>query len=411
LRTESLLILLRISLTQRAICPEADDPSASAHVAIVAQRGIDGPVLRSVMTPRELTHWRLANQQISSTDRKTTDPGALVASLGAIQAQDYPSALWAIALRLPGLTENDITQAIVDRRIVRTWPMRGTLHFVAPEDIRWMLALLTPRIIARSAGKYRQLELNENIFIRSRKQIASVLRGGNRLIRNEMYAILNQAGISTEGQRGIQILCRLSQEALICFGPHKGRQPTFVLLDEWVSSARSLDRAESLAEMARRYFTGHGPATLQDFVWWSGLKVSDASAGVNLVSSELAKQTINEKIYWMPPKGECIGAVSSAIHLLPGFDEYMLGYTDRTIVLDPVHTQKIVSGNNGRFTPSIVISGRIQGTWKRVTMKNRNLLVATPFIPLNKTQTRALDRAVVRYGHFAGIPFELCYER
>jgi winged helix DNA-binding protein len=147
--------------------------------------------------------------------------------------------------------------------------------FLRTESLLILLRMsLTQRAVCR--------ELNENIFIRSGKQIATVLRGGNRLIRNEMYAILNQAGISTEGQRGIQILCRLAQEALICFGPHKGRQPTFVLLDDWVTSARSLDRAESLAEMARRYFTGHGPATLQDFVWWSGLKVSDASAGLNL---------------------------------------------------------------------------------------------------------------------------------
>jgi hypothetical protein len=364
---------------------------------------------RSAMTMRHIICCRLANQHIYSPRCASAD--AVVSSLGAMQAQDYSAVLWAIALRLPASTESDIRQAIVDRKIVRTWPMRGTLHFVAAADVRWMLALLTPRIIARSAGRYRQLELGENIFIRSRKQIASVLEGGNQLTRIEMYAILSQAGISTEGQRGIHILCRLAQEGLICFGPHKGRQPTFVLLEDWVPRARSLDRDESLAEMARRYFTGHGPATLQDFVWWSGLKVSDAKAGLNLVSSELAKQATNDEIYWMSPNCQSVGSVPSAVYLLPGFDEYLLGYTDRTVTLDPVHAGKIVSGNNGRFMPTIVINGRVAGTWKRVLTRNGGLIEASHFGPSNKTRARALTRAVGRYGHFAGVPFELCYDK
>src|SRR5207237_2162453 len=193
----------------------------------------------------------------------------------------YPGALWAVGLRTRDATEAAIEQAIAERTIVRTWPMRGTLHFVAPEDARWMLQLLTPRVVAANARRvYQQSNLDDATFARSKDLFVDALQGGKQLPRPSLYKVLEAAGISVAGQRGLFILQRLSSEGLICFAARQGKQPTFALLDEWVpiSLSKTPARDQALAELALRYFTSHGPATVQDFAWWSGLPAADASA-------------------------------------------------------------------------------------------------------------------------------------
>ena len=356
------------------------------------------------MLPRDIAHQRLINQQIAAPPRKK--PCDVVAALGAIQAQDFLGALWAIGLRLPHATEADVKQAIADRTIIRTWPMRGTLHFVAAADVRWMLELLAPRIVASSAGRYRQLELNIAIFLRGEKVFIKALHGGVALTRDQMYEQLERSRISTAGQRGIHILSRLAQEGLICFGAHASRQPTFVLLDEWVPKAKRLERDEALAELARRYFTSRGPATLQDFAWWSGLKVSDARAGLEMVSSRLAQETIGGKAYWMPQNQQATPGASAEVNLLPSFDEYLLAYKDRKASLDPRDAPKIVPGKGGMFLPTVVRDGRVEGTWRR-TFKKSRVVITTNFFSSPKTRkTRALAEAAERYGHFLSVPLE-----
>jgi len=206
---------------------------------------------------------RLQNQQIA--EHRFERPDQVVAWLGALQAQDFPGAKWSIGLRLPEATEAEIEQAIAGRTIVRTWPMRGTLHFVASADIHWMRALLTPRVIAGSAARQQNLELDAAVFARCEKHFLKALRGGKQLTREAMLALLEKAGITITDYRGYHILWRLSQEGLLCFGPHEGKQPTFVLLDEWCPATKPWEREKSLAELAKRYFTSHGPATMLDF--------------------------------------------------------------------------------------------------------------------------------------------------
>jgi len=355
------------------------------------------------MTLRDIAHYRLVNQQIAYPKYKT--PGELVASLGAMQAQEYLGALWAIGLRLPDATAADIEQAIAGRTIVRTWPLRGTVHFVAAADVRWMLELLTPRILAGSAPRQLQLELDDATIERSKKLFINALQGGKQLTRDAMYALLEAARISTAGQRGLHILWRLAQRGIVCFGAHQGKQPTFALLDEWVPNAKKLERDEALATLARRYFIGHGPATLQDFAWWSGLKVSDAKAGLDLAAPHLIQETIGDRIYWMPDAAQV--PPNSSAYLLPGFDEYILGYTDRSAVLDPRYTLKIVPGNNGRFMPTIIMKGRVAGTWNRTLGRKAVLLSTTPFTSLTKVEKRAFAAAARRYGQFLGVLVEM----
>ena len=238
-----------------------------------------------MMKSTDIIRYRLHNQQIAGT--KFRKPLEIVEWLGAVQAQDYSGGLWGIGLRLPGSTLDDIEKALIDRKIIRTWPMRGTLHFVPARDARWMLELLTPRVIRRSARRYKELGLNDEIFKRSEELISQALVGGRQLTREAMYDVLAKGGINPEGQRSYHILGYLAQKGVICFGAREGKQQTFVLFDEWVADSRRLERDEALAEIARRYFTSHGPATLQDFTWWTGLAAAEAKAGLEMVKPEL----------------------------------------------------------------------------------------------------------------------------
>ncbi|MBE7468944.1 MAG: winged helix DNA-binding domain-containing protein [Anaerolineae bacterium] len=352
------------------------------------------------MTPQDIAHYRLANQHIADPHLK--EPDQVVARLGALQAQDYAGAKWSIGLRLPDATEADIEQAIADKTIVRTWPMRGTLHFVAAADARWLLQLLTPRVIAQTAGRYRQLELDEAIFARSKELFAGALQGGQQLTRADMQQLLEEAGISTAGQRGYHILVRSAQDGLICFGVPQGKQQTFTLLDEWIAPTPTWERDEALAELANRYFTGHGPATIHDLAWWSGLTLTDARAGLEQIKAKLRSETINGQTYWLSPDTPALPEHSPTAYLLPGFDEYLLGYTDRSAVLKPEHAPKIVPGNNGMFMPTVVLDGQVAGLWKRTFKKDRLTLTLSPFTSFSPAHRQALNSAAERYRKFVG---------
>lgn len=352
------------------------------------------------MTRDDLAHARLMNQQIAHPTSK--EPSQVVADFGAMQAQDYASALWAIGLRLPNAAEMSIEQAIADGAIIRTWPMRGTLHFVAAADVRWMLQLLTPRILARRARRRQQLDLDDATLARSRDLFIQALQGNRLLTRAALLDLLEAAGISTAAQRGYHILSHLALTGLICLGPRAGKQDTFALLQEWCPRAQEMDRDEALAELAERYFTGHGPATLHDFVWWSGLSVADARAGLAMVSTQLERRALDDQTYWMSQATAAAVKTSPSVYLLPSFDEYIIGYRDRSAVLNPMHAQKITPGSNGVFRPIVVIDGHIVGTWKRTLRKNTVDIVPSPFAALSQAEERAFTVAAERYARFLG---------
>lgn len=355
------------------------------------------------MTRQEIVIQRLANLQI--VNRKDASVESVVAALGALQAQDYLGALWSIALRVPGATEASVEQAVFERKIVRSWPMRGTLHFVAAADLRWMLELLTPRIIAGSAGRCRELELDETIFQRSRKLFEKVLQGGQQITRDGLMELLEGSGISTKGQRGYHILWRLAQEGLLCFGPRVGKQQTFVLLEEWLPSFPHLTRPKALAELARRYFTSHGPVTFDDYVGWTGLKVAEAKEGWEAVASEFVNVRVDGEDYWMAK--ERLKSVVPEAYLLPGFDEYLLGYKNRSLMVEPQYMDRIVPGGNGMFISTLVIKGQVIGSWRREVKKKAVDITINPFRVLKRSESVALTEAAERYGQFHGLPGKL----
>jgi hypothetical protein len=345
---------------------------------------------------------RLHNQQIAGTG--CDSPGGLVKHLVAMQAQDHAGAKWSIGLRLPDATDSDVEKAIADRAIVRTWLMRGTLHFVAAEDVHWILGLVAPRIISGSATRHQQLDLDNGTFAHCKEIFLNALQGGRHLTRDEMYALLEKAHISTTGQRGYHILWWAALEGLICFGPQDGKQQTFVLLDEWVPKKKILGRNQALAELARRYFASRGPATLQDFVWWSGLKITDARAGLIAAASELGQFTVDGQTYWMSSDTANVFEKMQRIYLLPGFDEYMLGYKDRTAILDPHDAHQIVPWKNGMFSSTIVMDGRITGTWRRTFKRGSVIIKPQPFVAFTAKELEQFSAAADHYGRFLGMP-------
>jgi DNA glycosylase AlkZ-like len=354
------------------------------------------------VTDTDIARQRLVNQRIEG--EKFEKPEEVVRWLGALQAQDYPQALWAIGLRLRSATVADVEGAISDGKIVRTWPMRGTLHFVPPEDARWMLKLSASRILARDGRRLEQLGLDRGIMERCKELFYEALRGNRRLSRLEMMQLLEEADIGTQKQRGYHILWYVSQEGLICPGPMQDKQQTFVLLDEWVPNSRELSREESLAELARRYFAGHGPATVHDFSWWAGLTVTEARSGLEAAIPGLISERIDGKDYWRA--GDAPGHTAregSSVHLLPAFDEYLLGYKDRAAVLAVDDALRVVPGKNGVFFPTIVVGGRVVGTWKRKLRKNSVDITLSSFAHLDDPDERAIE-AARSYSDFVGLP-------
>ena len=357
-------------------------------------------------TDRALAIQRLSNQQILNPVLR--QPGDVVEALGALQAQDFAGALWSVGLRILGGTATAIHKAINDRQVIRTWLLRGTLHLVAPDDVRWILKLVAPHIIAGSAGRYRQLGLTGEDFIHSRELFSEELQGGRQLTRDELFRSLEKSGISPEGQRGYHLLARAGLEGHICFGSLRGRQQTFVLLDEWVPEpGRAFEPGEALERLAERYFRGHGPATLQDFTWWSGLKVAEAKAGIETAGPLLSRVSYGDKVYLMGPAPLYTQDDEPNVYLLPGFDEYILGYRDRSAMLDPTLAERTIIGANGMMLSTIIVDGSVAGTWKRTPGKKYIVVEPNPFLPFTHAQKRLVTTAAERYGAFMGLPVRM----
>jgi hypothetical protein len=348
------------------------------------------------MVIQEIVKNRLYNQLLTSTCDEAAE---VVTWMGAVQAQDYAAAKWTIGIRTSAACEPDIDKAVAEGSIVRTWPMRGTLHFVSASDIRWMLTLLTPRIVANNARRYKQLELDDTVFTKTRKLLIRALKDRKMMTRQFLYSVFESENIASGNQRGIHILQKHAMEGLICFGPHDGKQPTFVLLDEWIPGTRDLNRDEALAVLAKRYFSSHGPALLKDFVWWAGMTASAAKEAIELVKPELSYFKINEQYYWFNPEFSPSLDMPIMAFLLPGFDEYILGYTDRSTIVDKKYFNNLTPGG-GMFNSTIVLSGKVVGTWKRTIKKGLLQLEIIPFGKLTNDQKEAIRKAEKRYTDF-----------
>lgn len=342
----------------------------------------------------------------SALDRPV-DVAGVVSWFGAMQAQDLNSALWSLGVRLPGSTVEDVRAALERREALRTWPMRGTVHLVPPRDARWMLGLMGERTLTGSRSRRAQLGLDERFADRAVEVLATALAGGRRLTRAECLAALQEAGIDTGGQRGYHLLWYASQCGVTCIAPNIGTEQTFVRLDEWVPDPHRPERDEALGIIALRYFRSHGPTTRQDFAGWIGMTVADAKRGIAAAGDALATVRVDgrEMILSRALLEAHTTAAHTGILALPGFDEYMLGFKDRSLMLADEHKQAIVPGGNGVFQPTIVRDGRVVATWKRAQARNRAAVEARPvevrpLVPVKPAERKRVERALESYARF-----------
>jgi hypothetical protein len=340
---------------------------------------------------------RLAQQRLTQKNQLAT-PAEVVSWLGAVQAQDYQGAKWALALRLREVSDAAIERAFAEGTILRTHVMRPTWHFVAPADVRWLLELTASRINGGNARMYRQYEVDDALLARSKDVIASALQGGRCLTRAELAAALAEAGIAATGLRLGLIVHRAETDALICSGPRRGKQLTYALLDERAPQARWLSRDEALAELTRRYYTSHGPATAHDFAWWSGLTVADARAGIAMAGSALAQEVIEGRDYWLAATPPAPDPFEEAL-LLPTFDEFLVGYA----AFDVTRRGGRPMGEVSPFDGALVVGGRVVGSWRRALQKETVVVAVTPFAPLTDDEREAVYAAAQRYGEYVGL--------
>lgn len=353
------------------------------------------------MTTFDLVQQRLQNQQLSQPTFSA--PADVVRWLGAVQAQDYAGAKWAIGQRLVSSSDALIEQAFTDGTLLRTHVLRPTWHFVTPEDIRWLLTVTAPRVHALNAYYYRQVGLDDACFAQCKAVLIKSLQGGNQLTRAELKTALAQAGIATEMTLRVNyILMWAELEGVICSGARRGKQFTYALLEERAPQATPLTYDEALAELTRRYFTSHGPATIKDLVWWSSLTMAEAKAGLALVKAELQSEGIGDQTFWFAPSTVAAKQTEPRAYLLPNYDEF-ISYADRSAIIPVEHAAQMEPRENTAFSHLLVYHGQIVGTWQRTITKSKVSLVYQAFMPLSPPVQEAVMNAAQRYGAFLGL--------
>jgi Winged helix DNA-binding domain len=347
---------------------------------------------------------RLVNQHLVT--QKLVKGSDVVRLLGAVQAQDYLGAQWALSQRTRGATAAEIETEIDEGGILRTHVLRPTWHFVAPEDIRWMLALTAPRVKGILAHYDRVLEIDKAELRRSHRVLAKALAGGTHLTRTELAAALARARIRVDdGQRLARLVMHAELDGLICNGPRRGKQFTYALLDERVPPARAVRRDEALHDLAARYFTTRGPATTHDFAWWSGLGMTDARSAIHAAESSLQHEVIGERSYWFPPPRA--GRLKSPlVRLLSNYDEYFIGHKDRGSIHSRLRASGIAKIPGALSGHVVTIDGQVVGLWERALSASSGVVVLKPLVSITGAG-KAIAREVDRFADFLGVPVHL----
>jgi winged helix DNA-binding protein len=353
----------------------------------------------------DLARERLGSQRLVGAP--FAKPEDVVGWLGAVQAQDFAGAKWAVAQRTKACSDDDVEQACSDGRILRTHVLRPTWHFVLPADIRWMLAFSAPRIRAAMGFYDRKLGLTDAVCARSAEALAKALRGGNHLTRTELARVLAAAGIPAAGQRLGHLMVRAEIDAVICSGARRGKQFTYALLDERAPEARPRARDDAMAELARRYFISHGPALSHDFAWWAGVTVADAKRAIELARPGLREVMVDGKRYWRGTAPSPAGARRPVVHLLPNYDELVVAYGDRSASINAERLKGIGTWAMAIANNLIAVDGQAVGGWRRLVEK-KTVIVETVIRGTLEAGARAgLRAAAERLEAFLGTPVKL----
>lgn len=361
------------------------------------------------MDARAFLGRRLAAQRLAR--RTAGAPRDLVAWLGAVQAQDYAAAKWALGVRLGATTDAAIERALDEGAILRTHTLRGTWQLVTPDDVRAQIALAAPRVAQKLATRWRELDLDAGAFRRANAALARALAAGEALTRAEIARVLSKARISPEGQRLSHLLLRAELDAVVCSGPRRGKQSTHVLLDARAPrrGAPDPDPRDAAADLARRYFRSRGPATLDDFVWWSGLTTSEARLALEAAAPGLAREDFGGATYHFDDAVAPARVRATRAHLLPAFDEWLVAYRDRTATLARAYVGRLAGG--GMLDPCVVVDGAVVGTWRRTLARRGAAIAIAPFAPLDASARAAVEAAVAPYAAFLGVEASVAFAR
>ncbi len=334
----------------------------------------------------------------------------MVRHFGAVQSQDYPAAKWALALRMRSATDSALDRAFDDGAIVRTHVLRPTWHFVAPEDVRWMLALTGTKILRGMAGRHRELELDAGSFARAHRVFETALEGGRHMTRPELGEALARAGIAADSHQLAHVLYAAELTAMLISGPRKAGQHTFALLEERVPKAPPIERDDAVGRLVRRYFVSHGPAQLRDFVWWSGLTQADARRGIESAGDSLERVDIDGATYWFDAAVGASRSTGTTAILLPNFDEYTVGYADRSAILHPARPfRPELFAFSSILSNVVVIAGQVCGAWRRQAGRDALGIEVRPLAKLSAAERGLVEAAGGRLSRFLGRPVRLVW--
>ncbi len=354
------------------------------------------------MTTAEIRLRRLVNQQIAKT--AFTKPEEIVHWMGAMQAQDFGMAKWAIGLRLPGTKEKEIEEAFNQGRILRTHLLRPTWHFVTSTDIRWLLQLTAPKILARSKYYFAKAELDQKILKKTNDLLAKELEGGQFKTRTQLQQALTKKKINAEGMRLAYIMMKAELDGIICSGPRLGNQFSYALFNERAVASERFNAKESVGKLMNRFFESRGPATLRDFIYWSNLTMKEAKGGLELLDKRFITEQVNGDEYIFIPSDSKNEKIVQGGFLMPDYDEYGMSYKDKSFMMDKKN--KIDQGkDNARLPHFIIMNGVVAGTWtciKKTDGRNKFILLEYKFpAPLSKAKQKAADQLGKRYRSFA----------
>ncbi len=320
------------------------------------------------MNTLDILKIRLHNQLLSGTALQ--EPHEIVSYMGAMQSQAFEMAKWGIGARLKGTTNKEVEDAVNAGKIIRTHILRPTWHFVSAEDIHWMFELSAPRIMPIIMGYWKMRGVGEELFVPAVRIVEKLLENGNHLTRQEIGTALIAEGVFTDQEAAHHIMGRAEIEGIVCSGRLKRNKQTYALMRERVPKKESLCREEALERLARRFFTSHGPATLQDFYWWSGMTLTDTKKALAQIKHDFISENINGRTFWMKNDIEIPADTADSALLLPPFDEFVVSYKDRSEIIEEHHYSKVMT-KNGLFSPTVMLGGKIIGSWKKVSAKGK----------------------------------------
>lgn len=351
------------------------------------------------MNTTDLLNIRLYNQLLMGSNMKT--PREIVSWMGAMQSQNYEMGKWGIGVRLPGVTNRLVEEAVNKGEILRTHILRPTWHFVVGEDIHWMLELCASRLKSAFMGYAKTRNFDEGMVAKAIRILPQLLEENAHLTRQEIGEHLTNRGIGIDQDLVKYVMSHAELDGIVCSGIVRGSKQTYALLHKQAPKTFTLSKEEALERLARKYFTSHGPATLQDYVWWSGLSVTEAKKGLESIKHDFICEEINGKSYWMKNDIQIPPRDTQTAFLLPAFDEFVVSYKDRSEIVEEEHYRKVMT-RTGIFSPTITLNGEIVGAWKRVVKKKGIVAELEFFGKMGKRVEKLFEGQVKGYEEFNG---------